>query len=188
MRRNYTSKVGGEDREDVDRRAFVIGAGVIPAVSAMAISGEAVGSEWARFASAQSGAVIRYPARWTVESTAEVNLLYPHQSFAAWNGPHPARSSDEFPSLASYPRTGIYMWLLHYSDVRRSSFAPEFKGFSTFRDLATRVSEFGGFARYGAAFSGSKHSYLLRLWVGEDVSRQTLRELDRCTASLSVPQ
>ena len=149
----------------VDRRTIVVGAGVIPASAAISLSGHAAGPRWSRFASTHSGAVIRYPASWTLESMADVNLLYPHQSFVLWNGPRPRKSSDEFPSLASYPRIGIYLWLLHYPDVQRSRFAPEFRRLGSHRDLPVKVPEFAGFARFGAAFSGSKHTYLLRLWL-----------------------
>lgn len=175
------------ENDAVGRRAFVAWAGVIPAVGAIDIGGQAIGPEWARFTSARSGAVISYPRKWTLESAADVNLLYPHQSFALWSGPRPNRSSDEYPSLASYPRSGVYLWLLHYPHVQKSRFAPKFKRLTSHRDLAVKVPEFDGFARLGEAFSGSKHTYLLRLWIGDAASRLTLKELDRCLASLTVP-
>jgi hypothetical protein len=187
MRQGYIPAAKKESAGKIGRRAFVVSAGVLPAAAAMVDSREVARSGWARFVSNRSGAIIRYPAHWTVDPAADVNLLYPYQSFALRGGPRPAKSDEEFPSLASYPRDAIYLWLLHYPDRQVSSFAPEFRSFSSYRDLSEQVSEFAGFARYGAAFTGSRHTYLLRLWVGQSVSRQSLRELNQSIASISVP-
>lgn len=143
--------------------------------------------DWTDYASPESGARISYPSSWAADADAHTDLLYPHQSFVVRSAAPPIGSAGEFPDLSSYPRSGVYMWLLHYSDLQNNRDCPPFQSFESYYELEQRVSEFDAFNRYGASFSGSQRSFLLRLWIGGSVSQDDISLMNHCLSSLGVP-
>jgi hypothetical protein len=141
---------------------------------------------WTRYLS-WCGATIDYPASWAIDSESGVNLLYPHHCFALRNAPGPPRSAGDLPHLASYSPRGIYLWLLHYDERLAEEECPPYQSISSCSELEERNSEFSRFRRYAASFSGSRRSYVLRLWVGASASSQTRSVLDTALASMLVP-
>jgi hypothetical protein len=139
--------------------------------------------EWASFRNADSGAGIAYPASWILVPRLCPALKYPHESFGLLSAPVPGRL-DDLPNLAAYPRDEIVLWLLHYDHI--SADAQEVGSGVRLERLPRRTSEFAGFDRYGLLFSGSRRTFLLRLWIGEQTSRSTRMLLRQSLASLWV--
>jgi hypothetical protein len=176
----------GTTRKTLARRAVLRSAGLLPTAGLIsAMTPAAAATEWANYTSPESGASIRYPASWAVDACANVNLLYPHQSLALRSAAAPSRSAENFPALSSYSARGIYLWLLHYDNLHQD--CPPFQALTSYTQMKEQVSEFGAFSRYGALFSGSQRSFILRLWIGRAVSRDSTSLLDKCLSSLSLP-
>jgi len=176
----------GTTRKTLARRAVLLSAGLLPTAGLISsMSPAATATEWANYTSPESRASIRYPASWAVDAYANVNLLYPHQSFAVRSAAAPSRSADDFPGLSSYSTRGVYLWLLHYDNLRQD--CPLFQVLTSYTQLKEQASEFGAFSRYGAFFSGSQRSFILRLWIGRAVSQDSTSLLDKCLSSLSLP-
>ncbi len=176
----------GTPRKTLARRAVLLSAGLLPTAGLISgVSRAAAATEWANYTSPESGARIKYPASWAVDAHANANLLYPHHSFAIRSAAAPRRSGEDFPDLSSYSTGGVYLWLLHYDDLRQD--CPPFRALTSYTHLKEQVSEFGAFSRYGALFSGSQRSFILRLWIGRAVSQDSTSLLDKCLSSLSLP-
>jgi hypothetical protein len=143
-------------------------------------------SEWASFRNVNSGAKIAYPPGWIVLSCLCPALKYPRESFSLLSAPMPGRLDDDLPNLKAYPRDEVLLWLLHYDRIAEAN-AKAFGSGIRFDRLPRRTSEFAGFDRYGLLFSGSRRTFLLRLWVGERTSRSTRMLLRHSLASLWVP-
>jgi hypothetical protein len=142
-------------------------------------------SEWVSFRNVNSDAKIAYPPSWVVLSRLCPALKYPRESFSLLSAPVPGRLGD-LPNLNAYPRDEIMLWLLHYDRIAEAG-VKAFGSGIRFERLPRRTSEFAGFDRYGLLFSGSRRTFLLRLWVGEQTSRSTRMLLRHSLASLWVP-
>ena len=175
----------GEIESASSRRRFLSMAGLATATAIQGKKLQSLATTWRSYTSPVSGASILYPSGWRIRPTARSELVYPHQSFALMSAPGPSGNDDQFPDLTTYSSFGAYLWLLHYDDV--VSDFPAFTGFTELADLATRPTEYEDFARYGAMFSGHRHSFILRLWVGVARPRTILSQLNRVVSSLEVP-
>jgi hypothetical protein len=144
-------------------------------------------AEWTSHTSGLCGASISCPISWGVDADANVNLLYPHQSFVVRNAAPPRRSPDDLPDLTSYSVAGVYLWLLYYDHLLPSPDCPPFEPLRSYNDLEQRISEFTGFMRYGISFSGTRRSFALRLWIGAAASPHARSSLNACLSSLKVP-
>jgi hypothetical protein len=140
--------------------------------------------EWASFRNANSGAKIAYPGNWILVPRLCPTLKYPRESFSLLSAPMPGRH-DDLPNLNAYPRDEILLWLLHYDHI--SADGQAFGSGIRLDRLPQRTTEFAGFDRYGLLFSGSRRTFLLRLWIGEQTSRSTRMLLRQSLASLQVP-
>jgi hypothetical protein len=180
------TKAQGAARKTLARRAVLLSAGLLPTAGIISgLSRATAATDWANYTSPDSGASIRYPASWAVSAHANVNLLYPHQSLAVRSAAAPSRSAEDFPDLSSYSTRGVYLWLLHYDGLHQD--CPPFQALTSHTRLKQQVSEFGAFSRYGVLFSGSRRSFILRLWIGRAVSQDSISLLDKCLSSLSLP-
>jgi hypothetical protein len=143
--------------------------------------------EWVTYTSARCGTSIGHPMSWPVDARADVNLLYPHQSFVLRNAAEAVGSAGDLPDLNSYSPHGIFLWLLHYDDQGISAECQPFQPLESYDELEQRTSEFPGFRRYGSSFSGSQRSFVLRLWIGGSAFPRTTSVLNACLASINVP-
>ncbi len=186
MRQSQDSPNGSEVQGSTrfSRRQFLTSAAVFSVVTGVEVNQASAAAGWTSYESPASGASINIPSGWQGDQSAPSDLLYPHQSFAVRGAPGPSTSADFLPDLRSYPTDAMYLWLLHYDSIGDE---PKFRGFSGVSDLPTRNSEFAGFTRYHAPFSGSQRSFLLFLWVGVNCSETTLSFLNQSLASLTVP-
>jgi hypothetical protein len=137
----------------------------------------------ATFESPQSEVAISHPANWSITAQLSSRLVYPRQSFCLASAFLPEIDDEgDLPDLPTYPKDALVCWLLHYDSIVDQS-APV--GFDS-RRLTRLPSEFDGFLRFGAAFSGSQRSYLLRLWIGGSVTTGTRSRLRETLRSLVV--
>jgi len=176
-------------RKLLTRRRVLASAGVLPAAGVLISQTDpaAAAVAWTGYVSPESGASVKYPATWGLDTDVVTELVYPKQSFAVRSGGQPGGYIEDIPDLSSYPADGVFLWLLHYDDLQDGTDCPAFRPVSTYLQLEQRISEFGGFARYGLDFSGTQRSFILRLWVGRTVSQNAISLLDRCLSLLAMP-
>jgi len=138
---------------------------------------------WVRWQDPACGTAFSYPSTWQVESRLCPSLAYPHEAFALLSASTLRGQAGHLPDLTRYPKDAALLWLIYYDELlEAAAFQPKL----TVSQLSVRASEFVGFMRYGAEFSGPERTFLLRVWVGARASKETRSLLDQSLASLRV--
>lgn len=173
-------------KEDVVvSRRTLLATGALGALGliAQATPAHAQSTEWKSYQS-ESGAAIRYPDSWTFQTVLVPHLVFPHQSFSVCSGPAIDQFDEELPDLSAMQPSAAVVWMLHYDTFVEG---PPFPSEGAARARLMKVpQQFRGFSSFAAGYSGSDRSFILRVWVGQNIDSSQLDLLDRTLSSITV--
>jgi hypothetical protein len=172
-----------ESSQNLPRRSVLRAAAVAGIGAATGLPSSLGPGRWVTFTSPRSEVAISYPSTWRITTRLSPSLVYPHESFCLLSASIPQVGEEEdLPNLARYPNDAVLCWLLHYDSIVDRGAR---QGFD-YGDLLRRPSEFDGFLRYRAVFSGSERTFLMRLWIGGNAPKVTRSLLQQSLRSMVV--
>ena len=88
-------------RKLLTRRRVLASAGVLPAAGVLISQTDpaAAAVAWTGYVSPESGASVKYPATWGLDTDVVTELVYPKQSFAVRSGGQPGGYIEDIPDL-----------------------------------------------------------------------------------------
>lgn len=153
-------------------RRRALGALIAAALGSGVLSGESAGAseKWTDYYSEAADFRLKYPQSWRIKERLRTNLMWPNQGLGFASHDLPSTFIEDLPDLSAYPSDGVFVDLVYYNEVDPE--IPRLGANDPENYVKWRASEFDGFDRWDVAFSGSKRSYIVRIWIGVESGDQ----------------